>query len=68
VATHQAHIYSIGDPFRAEQIRQMLSYHEIPAFILNKQDSAYKFGDIELYVHRDHAIRAKILIREFEER
>jgi hypothetical protein len=34
---------------------------------VNKQDSAYKFGDIELYVNRDHVIRAKMLIQEFEE-
>jgi hypothetical protein len=44
----------------------MLSDHNIHSFIVNKQDSAYKFGDIELYVHRDHVIRAKMLIREFE--
>jgi hypothetical protein len=68
MATDQVHIYSIGDSYRAELIRQMLSDHDIPAFILNKQDSTYKFGDIELYVHRDHVIRAKLLIREFEER
>jgi len=68
MGTDQVRIYSIGDSYRAEQIRQMLSDHDIMAFLLNKQDSAYKFGDIELYVHRDHAIRAKILIREFEER
>lgn len=61
------HIFSTGKPYLAELIRQMLSDHEIPAFIMNKQDSAYKFGDIELFVHRDHVIRAKKLIREFEE-
>ena len=64
----QVHIYSIGNLYRAELIRQMLSDHNIQAFLVNKQDSAYKFGDIELFVHRDHVIRAKLLIREFEER
>ena len=62
----QIHIYSIGNPYQAELIRQMLSDHNIQAFIVNKQDSAYKFGDIELYVNRDHVIRAKKLILEFE--
>lgn len=61
------HIYSLGSPYTAELIRQMLSDHDILSFVVNKQDSAYKFGDIELYVHRDHVIRAKMLIREFEE-
>jgi hypothetical protein len=64
----QVSIYSIGNLYRAELIRQMLSDHDIQAFIVNKQDSAYKFGDIELFVHRDDVIRAKMLIREFESR
>ena len=62
----QVHIFSIGNPYQAELVRQMLSNHNIQAFIVNKQDSAYKFGEIELYVHRDHVIRAKKLIMEFE--
>jgi len=62
----QVHIYSCGIPYRAELIRQMLMDHSITAFIVNKQDSAYKFGDIELFVHRDHVILAKKLIQEFE--
>ncbi len=63
----QIHIYSIGNTYRAQLVRQMLSDNEIQSFIINKQDSVYLFGDIELYVHRDHVIRAKRLIREFEE-
>lgn len=61
------HIYSTGLPYVAELVRQMLSDHNILSFIVNKQDSAYKFGDVELYVNRDDVIRAKMLIREFEE-
>jgi hypothetical protein len=66
MTTEQVHIYSIGNPYQAELIRQMLTDHNIQSFIVNKQDSAYKFGDIELYVNRDHVIRAKKLIQEFE--
>jgi hypothetical protein len=62
------HIYSIGNPYQAELVRQMLTDRNIHSFLVNKQDSAYKFGDIELYVNRDDVIRAKMLIREFEER
>ncbi len=61
------HIYSTGKPYLAELVSQMLSDHQIIAFIVNKQDSAYKFGDIELFVHRDDILRAKKLIREFED-
>ena len=60
-------IYSSGQPYLAELVRQMLTDHNIQSFIVNKQDSAYKFGDIELFVHRDNVIRAKMLIQEFEE-
>ncbi|MFO7934241.1 MAG: DUF2007 domain-containing protein [Bacteroidales bacterium] len=67
MATNLVNIFSTDKPYYAELIRQMLSEHHIHSFIVNKQDSAYKFGEIELFVHRDHVIRAKMLIREFEE-
>jgi len=60
-------IYSSSQPYQAELVRQMLTNHNIQSFIVNKQDSAYKFGNIELFVHRDNVIRAKKLIQEFEE-
>lgn len=63
----QVHIYSLGNAYRIELVRQMLTDHNIQSYIINKRDSVYMFGDIELYVHRDHVIRAKMLIREFEE-
>ncbi len=62
----QVYIHSTGTLYLAELIRQMLAEHEIPTYILNKQDSFYKFGDIELYANRDHVMRAKKLIAEFE--
>jgi AFG3 family protein len=61
------HIYSTGQPYTAELVRQMLVDNNIAAFLVNKQDSTYKFGEVELYVHRDHVIRAKMLIKQFEE-
>lgn len=67
MAEDLVHIYSIGIPYQAELVKQMLTDHDIHSFIVNKQDSAYKFGDIEIYVQRDDVIRAKMLIREFEE-
>ncbi len=63
----QVHIYSIGNIYQAELVKQMLTDHNIHSFLVNKQDSAYKFGDIEIYVHRDDVIRAKMLIQEFEQ-
>lgn len=46
--------------------KQMLTNHDIQSFLVNKQDSAYKFGVVELYVNRDDVIRAKKLIQEFD--
>ena len=66
MASEQVHIYSVETPYLADLVRQMLEDHDIPSFIINKQDSFYKFGEIELYVNRDHVIRAKKLIAEFE--
>jgi hypothetical protein len=62
------HIYSTSQLYLAELIKQMLSDHSIVAFLVNKQDSTYKFGDVELYVNRDDIIRAKMLIKQFEDR
>jgi len=59
------HIYSSGQPYKAEMAKQMLADHNIQCFLVNKQDSAYKFGEVELYVYRDDVIRAKKLIQEF---
>lgn len=60
------HIFSSGQPYKAEMARQMLTNHNIQSFLVNKQDSAYKFGVVELYVNRDDVIRAKKLIQEFD--
>ncbi len=61
-------IFSTGQPYQAEMARQMLADHNIKSFLINKQDSAYKFGAVELYVNRDDVIRAKMLIQEFDYR
>ena len=67
MATDLVTVFTTNKLYEAELLRQVLSNHQIHAFIVNKQDSAYKFGEIELFVHRDDVMRAKMLIREFEE-
>ena len=59
-------IFSSGQPYQTEMVRQMLADHNIKSFLINKQDFAYKFGAVELYVNRDDVIRAKMLIQEFD--
>lgn len=54
------------NPTLAEIIVGMLKENNINAIILNKQDSMYKtFGDAEIFVNRDDAVKAKTLIEEF---
>ena len=57
--------YTTNQLFEAEMIRKYLSDHQVTAFILNKMDSAYHFGDIELLVYKDDLIKAKKLIGDF---
>jgi hypothetical protein len=66
VEPNLVYIYSSGQPYQAELVKQMLTDHNIQSFLVNKQDSAYKFGEVELYVNRDDVIRAKKLIQEFD--
>jgi len=66
VEANLVHIFSSGQPYKVEMARQMLTNHNIQSFLVNKQDSAYKFGVVELYVNRDDVIRAKKLIQEFD--
>lgn len=49
-------------PIEAEIVKQMLEEHEIPAVLLNKQDSSYLFGKIELYVNESNEAVANVLI------
>jgi hypothetical protein len=60
-------VYTTNRLFEAEMIKKYLLDHHIHAFILNKMDSAYHFGDIEILVYRDDVIRSKKLIEAFHE-
>lgn len=57
-------IYSTSDIYRAELARQILLEHDIPAVVINKQDSSYRFGSIEIWTHEDDHIAASVLIEE----
>jgi hypothetical protein len=55
-------IRTYTDVVESELTKQMLIEHEINAIILNKQDSSYFFGRLELYVQGDQVERAEELI------
>lgn len=58
-------IYSSAQLYEAEMVRSILAENNIESVIMNKQDSAYMFGDIEVYVPTNEAFRAKQLILDF---
>lgn len=58
-------IYEVMDELKIEFARQELERWEIDSVVVNKQDREYKFGHLELYVHRDNAIRAKQILKDF---
>ncbi len=59
-------VYSTGLRHLAEMAKQMLMDKDIPAVIVNKKDSSYLFGEIEVYVKGEDVIKAKFYIEQFE--
>jgi len=51
-----------SDAIRAEMAKQQLEENSIAAVLLNKQDSSFKFGRIDLFVRQADAEMAKQLI------
>ncbi len=50
-----------------EIVKQMLEEHQINAVVLNKQDSSYLLGKLELYVNQSDVDQAQELIKLGEE-
>lgn len=59
-------IKTYTNAIQAEIVKQMLEENDIPAVLLNKQDSSYLFGKIELYVSEKLVENAEILMEEAE--
>jgi hypothetical protein len=59
-------IYSTQANYKAELLKGLLEENEIIAVIVNKKDSAYLFGEIEIYVTIDNAVKAKYIISQNE--
>ena len=59
-------VYSSDKPHIIELIKALLSDNRIKSVEINKKDSSYLFGEIDLYVKSEHVIKAKQLIGENE--
>ena len=58
-------IFTTNVLYEAEILKEFLSSNEIDTFVLNKQDSLYHIGDIELYSMPEDVMKAKLLIEKF---
>lgn len=59
-------VYSTSKSYEAEMVRSLLESTSIGAVVINKQDSSYMFGDIEIYVHPDQYDQALNIINNTE--
>ncbi|MFO7658895.1 MAG: DUF2007 domain-containing protein [Bacteroidales bacterium] len=59
-------IYSSSQDFSIELAKGIFTENEIEFVAIDKKDKFYQFGDIEIYVHRDNAIRAKFLLKDLD--
>ncbi|MRX47533.1 MULTISPECIES: putative signal transducing protein [Pedobacter] len=55
-------IYTSHQFMKSEIVRQVLIDHEIEAVLMNKQDTAYKFGEVEVYIHQSDFDKALEII------
>ncbi|GIV35012.1 MAG: hypothetical protein KatS3mg031_2547 [Chitinophagales bacterium] len=57
-------VYSAGELYRAELVKDLLENAGIPCVILNKKDSSVIIGEAEVYVKRDDVLQALKLIKK----
>jgi hypothetical protein len=55
-------IFSTKFDHTAEIVKAILEDNDIKCFIISKKDSAYLFGEIDLYVASDDVLKAKQII------
>jgi hypothetical protein len=65
--TNWARIYTTAAQYKAELLKGLLAEEEIDSVIVNKQDSSYLFGELELYVKAEDVVKAKRIISAHEE-
>ena len=62
-------VFSSNNPIEAEIIKHMLedNGNDLKVVIMDKQDSSYKFGTIDLYVENKNIQDAEKIIRIYNE-
>ena len=57
-------IYFTDKPHIVSIVRSLLEENDINSIEVNKKDSSYAFGEIEIFVKEEDAIFAKIIIQQ----
>ena len=60
-------IYSSTEDFKIQIIKGLLIDNNINCVVINKKDSGFKFGELELYVQSDNVVKAKYLINKYND-
>lgn len=58
-------VYTSKNPISAEFVKNELESNEIKAVVLNKQDSSYLLGNLEVYVPTEFAEIAKVVVETY---
>ncbi len=56
-------VYNTSVAYLAEIAKDLLHEENIDAVVINKKDTNYQFGTLEIYVERNNAIRAKYILK-----
>ncbi|HBI81549.1 MAG TPA: hypothetical protein DDY04_06355 [Bacteroidales bacterium] len=59
-------VFSTSQPWQAEMAKQILEENGIAAVVVNRKDSSYLFGEINVYTELTHADQAKELLKELK--
>lgn len=59
-------VFSADQMYKIELIQEILDENEIESFVLNQKGSAFRMGDIMLYVDEKDELKAKELIKSHD--
>ena len=57
-------VYTTNQSYQAEIAKALLLDNEIESYVVNKKDSMYSFGELELYVKPENEILSKLILTQ----
>lgn len=60
-------VFTTNQPYRAELAKQVLEQSSIESVLMNKRDSFYHVGEVEVLVKQNNVIKAKNVLKSLEE-